>query len=161
MPNTLDQHRAVNIGQPQPNDLARLSKIDVWPQIIGGQTVNDPKMFPWFARLITTGTCKYPKPEDKDKAGGCGGTLISKRLIATAFHCVGQKEVKNINGQDIIVDTEILCNPSTTDKDLSEPFPVARRCRKYRGIHTPATQQYLCTDSHPLYISIVGMPIMS
>ena len=124
VPNTLDQHRAVNIGQPQPNDLARLSKIDVWPQIIGGQTVNDPKMFPWFARLITTGTCKYPKPEDKDKAGGCGGTLISKRLIATAFHCVEQKEVKNINGQDIIVDTEILCNPSTTDKDFFSGFVI-------------------------------------
>jgi len=120
VPTTLDQHRAVNIGQPQPNDLASLSKIDVWPQIIGGQTVTDPKRFPWFARLYTRGTCRLSKPKDKRKSSVCGGTLISKRLIATAFHCVEQRIVKN----DEYVGTAILCNPSTTDENFFSGYVI-------------------------------------
>ena len=56
---TLDQHRAVNIGQ---YDIEGLSNIDVWPYIIGGQNATGPHMFPWFARLVSKGTCRKPKP---------------------------------------------------------------------------------------------------
>jgi len=45
------------------------------PRIIGGQTLNDPDRFPYFALM--------------NGSGQCGAALISKRFVLTAAHCVG------------------------------------------------------------------------
>ena len=44
--------------------------------IIGGEDVNDPKKFPWMVQIYT------------GNGGFCGGSIISKRAILTAAHCV-------------------------------------------------------------------------
>ena len=38
--------------------------------------------FPWMVRITSARIC-----EDGKKVGYCGGSLISKRLIASAYHC--------------------------------------------------------------------------
>ena len=50
---------------------------------------------------------------------------------------------------------------STEDIDLTVPLSDDSFGAKKRGIHTPATQQYLRRDSIPQYLSIVGIPMMS
>ena len=56
---------------------------------------------------------------------------------------------------------DMFVSKSTADSDLTDFCHFQVFGGKYRGIQTPATQQYRRTDSKPPYMSIVGMPIMS
>ena len=117
MPTTLDQHRAVNIGQ---YDIEGLSNIDVWPHIIGGQNATEPHMFPWFARLIRYGSCVHGERPSKTPyerhCRSCGASLISKRLAASAFHCL-QKQIWNEEDGREKFEPPTLCNPDPADQD--------------------------------------------
>ena len=100
-----------------------MSNRDVWPQIIGGLKVTDPHAFPWMVRSLTQGSCRFPEPGKNLQTtySLCGGTLISKRLVATAFHCVAQKKWAPLKNDDY--HTTTLCNP-TSDPDFFSGFAI-------------------------------------
>ena len=113
--------QAVNIGQPQRNDIA--GPIDVWPYIIGGKNATGPHEFPWYTRLFISGSCT--------RSSVCGGSLISKRLVATAFHCVGRgSTLCNPNGDPeyfsvVAVFGENIIR-SSTDPNLRKKIKIKR-----------------------------------
>ena len=85
--------------------------------------MTDPHAFPWMVRSLTQGSCRFPEPGKNLQTtySLCGGTLISKRLVATAFHCVAQKKWAPLKNDDY--HTTTLCNP-TSDPDFFSGFAI-------------------------------------
>ena len=68
--------------------------------------------FPWMVRITSARIC-----DDGKKVGYCGGSLISKRLIASAYHCTQHTSPTALNKVRSFVSCSIFIYNSMTSKE--------------------------------------------
>ncbi len=95
------------------------------PRIVGGNTTTISQ-HPWQAALVVDPDKAPPGLSDKDRFF-CGGSLITRRVVLTAGHCIDGTDVENSTDLDpddvnVIVGRTTLTTDPATDEEFLGPM---------------------------------------